>query len=249
MLTLDRDLPPGALLPQPPLAVTEAAAAAGGICYAPGGAELAGDGVARIVPSGAGEIAEPVEGNAGNLTLDGSGPTRRFQFRRRTACGFAAALPGAPASLSLAILFRAPEGPGGTLAAVTPVDGRDYTFLSHEDGAVSLSKRKAAAELRCPLPSALSATLVLAHAAGRNWALALNAGPIQRIGTAPEFAPGAYDLFIGCRRRRAGLHSALGAPQIFGVIALPDVNIFDDSASPLRDALHARRDEIARHGL
>ncbi|MEM9973271.1 MAG: hypothetical protein AAF771_03755 [Pseudomonadota bacterium] len=247
MITLDRDLPTGALLPSPPVPAQETVAALGGVWYAPGGAVLEGGGVTRIAALAGGKVAEPVDGNDGALKLGGTGPARHFQFRSREACGFAAPLPGAPSMLSLAILFCAEADPGRTLAAVTPVDGRDYIFLSHEEGAVTLAKRKAPARISCPIPAGVGVTLVLAHAASSAWMLALNDGPPQRIDTAPAFVPGAYDLFIGCRRRRAGLQSALGAAKIFDVIAMPDVDVFSPSAAPLSDALVARWEEVARH--
>ncbi|NNK67764.1 MAG: hypothetical protein HKO95_13640 [Rhodobacteraceae bacterium] len=248
MLFLDADLPAGALLDPPAPDPKEVLLSSEAIWYA--APAVHGEPVRALDPIGNGPVAHPADGNEGGCQVDQYGRTPCLAFTPRVASGFASSDPVDMASFSLAIIFYAPDGDGKTIAATSASGSRDYRYVSEEGGVITFGLRNdpnAAKVVRSDISR--KPTLVLAHAAGADLRLAIgDAAPVS-VRTDAVFQPGPQDLFIGCRRKRAGLLNAQGAARVFDVVFLPDTDVFAPAAAPLRDALMARLEEVQENGL
>lgn len=238
MLTLDIDLPPGALLPAPD---ARPALPQGAICYRPD--PDAGGPAKRLTDAeGHGPAALPVEGNTDGCPVERIGGTPHLAFRKGEACGFASEQAVEMAAVSVAVVFRAPEGDPRTLAALCPPEERRYLHLTLRDGVAEFAFRDKDGA-RLPLDAGGGAPRILmASAAGGRLALGTGDGP-PATAAPQDFVAGPYQLFIGCRRVRAGLKNSLGAARVAEVIFLPDLDIFAPEAAPHRAALRARLTE------
>lgn len=252
MLIVDLDLPPGALLAPPAPDATDLAQKAGALWFTAERPDCqVSDGrVRQLQARGRDLVALPVEGNDLNCRHVVSGGGEYLSLTARTACGFSTELGDIAPCLGLFVIFSAPDGPAQTLAAVVAHGSRDYLFLNHDDGALTLGRRNADTAASVPVPAAARRpVLALARVDQTGLALSVDDGPIVEVPDPEALQDGAHTGFIGCRRQRAGLLKSLGAGHIYDVGFMPDTDPFSAGLADFKAALTARAKGHGAHGV
>ena len=250
MLTVDMDLPPGALLAPGGGDAAHMAAEMGVVWFTAQAPECrVSDGrVQAIEAVGGGAVAHPVDGNAGNCRhMTGNG-SAYLSMTDRVACGFFADIGSVSDVLSFAVIFAAPNGPARTLAAVSAEGSRDYIALTQDADHLTLARRNGA-EVAITGPPSDRPALVLARIDEKGLALAMADGPPVRVEDPAALPVGSVTGFIGCRRQRAGLYKTLGAGHFYDIAFMPGLDVFSPALDTLRTTMKTRTQEIGAHAV
>lgn len=229
MLSIDIDLPEGALLGAEARRLAALVTAAGGFWLKPGALEADAGGVALRWPvSAGGGAALPVTPNRGNGRRAAAGG---LQLTAGINCGMALADALADcADFTLALLFRPGADEGRTLATVNLQGVKNYLFLTHQDGVLAFKSQSETGEVALPLRAGPAPVLVVAGFSGGRMHLHLGghlAGQSVVSQTPPDRGIGGpADLFLGCRSQREGLLKTLGEGVILSALICPG-NILD----------------------
>lgn len=250
MLSVDEDLPAGALVPEgAPL--TAQVAALGGLWWSsePRLVSVIDGAIAGIAPRAGAIALRPVVDNAGSARLvlhrgceviaGATGVQAGLVAEHRLACQ----------SIGLIVVFAAPDPARHSLAAVQSDGAGSTAVLGVADGALTLKERKAAAGIEVPLAGAPGAPQIAFVHLGEDMALSRDGHVFLRAEVGDAFAPGNAQLFLGCLRERSGLTMTLGPHRIADLIALPDIDLTASDHAMLRAAFRAYAQEIFADGL
>lgn len=224
MLTIDTNLPEGALLGAEAAALAAAVSAVGGSWFqaAPGWVAPDGGAIAEWRPRAGQGLALPAAPNRGNARLDAEG----LRLTAGTNCGFCVAGAAADAAdFSFAVICRPGAEDLRTLLTLNLQGTKNYLFLSQQSGQVSFKSQSESGEVSLPLPPGTPALVIAGFSRGRFFLRA--GGEVAQSATPPDTAiTGPADLFIGCRSHREGLPKTLGEGHIAQVVFWP-LNILD----------------------
>ncbi|MEM9475461.1 MAG: hypothetical protein AAGA71_09215 [Pseudomonadota bacterium] len=250
MLTVDMDLPPGALLAPGGGDAAHMAAELGIVWFTAQTPECrVSDGRVKAIEAvGGGVVAQPVDGNAGNCRHMAANGSAYLSMTDRVACGFSADIGSVSDVLSFAVIFAAPNGPARTLAAVSAEGSRDYIALTQDAHDLTLARRNGA-EIAITCPPSDRPALALARIDAEGLALAMADGPPVRVDDPAALPMGRVTGFIGCRRQRAGLYKTLGAGHFYDVAFMPGLNAFSPALDTLCSAMTTRVQEIGAHAV
>ncbi|MEL6642572.1 MAG: hypothetical protein AAFQ79_01445 [Pseudomonadota bacterium] len=250
ILTLDVDLPPGALLPAVGPDAAHMAAERGVVWFSanPPGCRVADGRVEGIEAVGGGSVAEPVEENTGNCRHVVANGQAYLSLTDRSACGFSAEIGSVSGVLSFAVIFAAPKGPARTLAAVSAAGARDYIALTQDARNLTLARRNGA-EIGVRCPPLDQPVLVLARVDADGLWLAQGDGPPVHAADPEALPTGPVAGFIGCRRQRAGLYKTLGAGHLYDIAFMPEIDVFSPALDTLRAAMVARTEDIGAYAV
>ena len=163
--------------------------------------------------------ALPVAGNATGTGFLADPPALHFVAGENGGLRLGNAIThGAMLTLGLIVTPDLPEA--RTLLSLQPLDDEDYIFLSLEGMALRLMLRGSDKVLAQTLPPDATVPLLIVVSLVDGMArMAVNGGAVIR-GPLPA-APGAADLFIGCRNDRKGMKNKLGGFDLSDVLVWP----------------------------
>lgn len=217
---LDMDLPLGALLPE-----AHVEPGPGGILFDAASIAVQDDVIAGWSDQSGQYHTRPAEPNTGNAQVEVFDGRTSLHTRDGVNCGYVVeGLNLSAPVFSMAIAF-APLGRAGTLLTLNPKDGRDYLFLTEENGSAELKFRDDDAPLAVPCEER-GQVLLCASVRGGQLSLGVNGGLPQRRSAPSQLQAGLHDLYIGCRSDRAGIKKTLGAALISRIWLWPDEDVF-----------------------
>lgn len=249
MLSLPLTLPAGALLDHWQVSLDEMLGDLGGVWFSFDSAlaEIEDGAIATLRARVGTMRARRTEANTGNGRLGRFNGADVLETRPRENCGFVLTERIDCALIGLICVFASPTGAAETIACVDSRNGDSALVLVERGGTITLTDRNASAVASVAAGPGMQA--VFATIAPDQIALI---GPEASAVTANlpgSFQPGPCDVFMACRRGRAGLHNTLGDLRLAEVICLPNMDICQPDAAQLRDTVRAYVEKVFGHGV
>ncbi len=231
MLTLNLNLPQGALIGGDPAQFAKMLDEAGAAWYRalPDDLECGDDlAITGWRASTQSPLALPAEPNRNASFYKAVPGLSGLEFVAERNCGFVVpAITRTAADFSFAVRFAADPGEMRSLLTLNMAARRNYVFLAETDGQIIFKTQDNSGSVSLPLgPRDQGPRWLVAGFSGGRFCLARGGDAPVMAETSRHEIGGPGDLFIGCRSHRAGLLKTLGAGVISDVIFWP-LNVLD----------------------
>ncbi|WP_208348286.1 hypothetical protein [Pseudaestuariivita rosea] len=237
MLTIEIDLPPGALLPTDDLAQSLSEQEAIWLSAARDWIVQQDKSITAWSSRTDTGMAYPATPNKGNGSLGPDGVV----FKANVNCGYMIDIEANCDVYSALIRYKSPAKDGRTLLSIHAKDNAaPYLFLNERSELIELKQDKAPQGVSLYFePEAGEWNQIVISVSKDVLSLAINDEDAVVTETpSHNYAPPGQ-MFIGCRSNRGGLQKTLGALVVSDVIFLPGVDLLSEDQRPQRNAIQA----------